>query len=55
MLFICLHIKVLMRHLPDTLMMVLKSQMVHLGLQRHILQASASVEHPYGMEQLQAI
>jgi hypothetical protein len=28
--------------------------MVHLELQHHVLQASASVEHPYGMEQLQA-
>jgi hypothetical protein len=43
-----------MSNLPDTLMMVLTSQMVHLGLQHHVLQASASVERPYGMERLQA-
>lgn len=35
-------------------MMVLTSQMVHSGLQRHVLQASASVERLYEMEQLQA-
>jgi hypothetical protein len=49
-----LQIKAQMGNLPDTLMTALKSQMVHLELQHHVLQASASVEHPYGMEQLQA-